>query len=249
MQKLMMLDFESNEITDLPDHSFYGLRLVKLNMKGNLLENISEFAFNGLAEFITEIDLSENRIKSFPMSALKTLEHLRSLRLSFNEISLLYGYPGQTRFTSLIFLDLSSNRFEEIKEESFRSFPYLKTLSLYNNKIETIHENAFNSLRELQSLDISHNRVVYLDAATFQMTRKLQTIDLSHNHVHYISGLFSNLLQLREVSLKSFCVLLLVRFTSQFIGTDTFSGRQAMRQKSVSIGDALLGPNMLKRNE
>lgn len=199
MQKLMMLDFESNEITNLPDYSFYGLRLVKLNMKGNLLENISEFAFAGLEESITEIDLSENKIKSFPMSALKKLEHLRSLRLSFNEISLLYGYPGQTRFTSLIFLDLSSNLFQQIKEDSFRSFPYLKTLSLYNNKIEMIHKNAFNTLRELQSLDISHNRVVYLDAETFQMTRKLQTIDLSHNHVHYISGLFSNLLELREV--------------------------------------------------
>ncbi|KAG4072974.1 hypothetical protein HA402_006654 [Bradysia odoriphaga] len=247
MQKLMMLDFESNEITNLPDYSFYGLRLVKLNMKGNLLENISEFAFAGPEESITEIDLSENKIKSFPMSALKKLEHLRSLRLSFNEISLLYGYPGQTRFTSLIFLDLSSNKFEEIKEDSFCSFPYLKTLSLYNNKIETIHENAFNSLRELQSLDISHNRVVYLDAGTFQMTRKLQTIDLSHNHVHYISGLFSNLLQLREVFLSENNILFVPvdAFTNSSKISVIYLEDNAIQRLDVNVFNTLIGLEQL----
>lgn len=87
MQKLMMLDFESNEITNLPDYSFYGLRLVKLNMKGNQLEMISDSAFAGLEESMGEIDLSENKIKIFPISALRKLEYLRSLRLAFNEIS------------------------------------------------------------------------------------------------------------------------------------------------------------------
>lgn len=35
LNKLIALDLESNEINDLPSYGFYGLHLIKLNLKGN----------------------------------------------------------------------------------------------------------------------------------------------------------------------------------------------------------------------
>lgn len=40
LNKLIALDLEANEINDLPSYSFYGLHLIKLNMKGNQVQKV-----------------------------------------------------------------------------------------------------------------------------------------------------------------------------------------------------------------
>ncbi|XP_012157480.1 uncharacterized protein LOC101458689 [Ceratitis capitata] len=213
MQKLNALDFDYNEIVRIDDYSFYGLRLSKLNMKGNQLQSIPEHAFVGLEESMQEIDLSENALRTFPLLSLRKLDYLRTLRLSNNKVSTFYGditlatnnasaAATVLRLPSLIFLDLSSNQFTEIVNDCFNAFPQLKTLSLYANHIELVQPDAFKSLKELMSLDMSHNRIISLDAKIFDKNKRLQTVDLSHNHIHSISGVFSNLPQLREVFLS-----------------------------------------------
>ncbi|XP_055597935.1 chaoptin [Uranotaenia lowii] len=207
MKKLMVLDFELNEISSVEEYAFYGLHLVKLNMKGNRLERIPETGFSGLEDSLAEIDLSENRLKQFPTGALKRLENLRSVRLSMNEINSLEQDDTYTRFGSLVFLDLSLNNFVELYSDVFNPFPYVKTLSLYNNFIELIHRDSFVSLKELHSLDLSHNKIVFVDAEVFAANRKLHSVDMSHNHIHYVSGVFANLPVLREVFLSENNVL------------------------------------------
>lgn len=56
----------------------------QVNLKGNLLENISDHAFWGLEETLMEIDLSENKLKTFPYSPLRQLRLLSSLNLVSN---------------------------------------------------------------------------------------------------------------------------------------------------------------------
>jgi hypothetical protein len=75
MQKLIVLDFESNEIPELFDNSFFGLHLVKLNLKGNKLETLPESTFAGLEESLAEIDLSENKLALFPIVPLIKMEN------------------------------------------------------------------------------------------------------------------------------------------------------------------------------
>lgn len=217
MHKLIVLDFESNEIFELYDHSFYGLHLVKLNLKGNRLELLPENTFNGLEESLAEIDLSDNKLNIFPIIPLIKLSYLRSLRLSLNRISSIQQDLGYKHFSSLIFLDLSSNFIENIYNDYFRYFPFTKTLTLYNNYIESLHRTCFYSLRDLQSIDLSHNKIIYLDPALFENNKKLHIIDLSHNHVHYINGVFANLPSLEEVNISFFFFNLSNLISSKFI--------------------------------
>jgi Leucine-rich repeat (LRR) protein len=201
LNELRALDLEANDITDLPSYSFYGLHLTKLNLKGNLLHKTSEYAFAGLEDSLTELDLAENKLRSFPMAALRRLEHLRSLRMAWNEIGDIHD-DGYSSLGALLFLDLSSNNFEAIPSDCFHPMPVLRTLSLYYNSIETVQHDAFLSLLELESVDLSHNKIVFLDGATFQTNKKLRTVDLSHNHIHYINGVFAHLPELRELFLS-----------------------------------------------
>uniref|UniRef100_A0A1B0D2X1 Uncharacterized protein n=1 Tax=Phlebotomus papatasi TaxID=29031 RepID=A0A1B0D2X1_PHLPP len=200
LERLMVLDLESNEITETFNGGFDGLHLVKLNMKSNALETIPVDAFKGLEMSLAEVDLSDNKLKLFPMNALTHLDNLRSLRVALNGISA-FRWDGVSRLVSLQFLDISSNSLEQIDEDFCIPFTKLKTLSLYSNLIETVHRNAFRSLHELMSLDMSHNNIIHLDGGIFAWNKKLQTVDLSHNHIHYINGVFCNLPLLREVFL------------------------------------------------
>uniref|UniRef100_A0A182FIM6 Uncharacterized protein n=2 Tax=Anopheles albimanus TaxID=7167 RepID=A0A182FIM6_ANOAL len=207
LKKLMVLDFESNEIKSINEYAFYGLHLVKINLKGNQIGRVPLNGFAGLEDTLTELDLSENRLRQFPTLALRRLENLRLVRLASNEISALEPDDSYTRFGSLTFLDLSQNALVELYADLFGAFPALRTLSLYANDIETVHRDALVSLKELQSLDLSQNRLIQLHPDLFAANRRLHTVDLSRNHIHYVSGLFANLPLLREIFINENNVL------------------------------------------
>ncbi|XP_043289270.1 protein artichoke-like [Venturia canescens] len=200
LHKLAALDLAANLIHDLSSYCFWGLKLIKLSLKGNQISKISEHTFAGLEDSLSDLDLEENKLKLFPMTALRRLDGLASLRLAWNEISEIVD-DGYSKLNSLLILDLSSNNFDKLGEDCFRPCPILHTLSLYYNSIETIHKDAFVSLKDLESIDLSNNKIVFLDVTTFKGNERLRTIELSHNHIHYIGGVFSRLPKLRELYL------------------------------------------------
>ncbi|XP_011690572.1 PREDICTED: chaoptin-like [Wasmannia auropunctata] len=228
---LKALDLEANLVYELLSFSFFGLALIKLNLKGNQISKISEYAFAGLEETLKDLDLAENKIRVFPMTSLRRLEHLTSLRLAWNEISQL-PEDGYSRLKALNFLDLSSNNFKDIPLNCFRCCPSLKTLSLYYNAVESVDKDAFISLIDLESIDLSHNKIVFLDVATFRANQKLRSIDLSHNHIHYIRGVFSRLPELKELFLAENNIL--------EIPAETFAG-------STSLSVVYLQQNAIRR--
>ncbi|XP_063994590.1 protein artichoke [Diachasmimorpha longicaudata] len=200
LHKLGALDLEANLIQDLPSYCFWGLKLMKLVLKGNQISKITEHTFAGLESSLSDLDLAENKIKVFPMAALRRLDNLASLKLAWNEISDLTN-DGYSQLRGLLILDLSSNNFDKLTEDCFKPCPILHTLSLYYNSIETVHKDAFISLKDLESIDLSHNKIVFLDVGTFKANERLRTIELSHNHIHYIGGVFARLTELRELYL------------------------------------------------
>ncbi|KAL4710070.1 hypothetical protein ACJJTC_016472 [Scirpophaga incertulas] len=201
MLKLISIDLSSNLIEDIPSYSFYGLPLIKLNLKGNVIRDISESAFSSLDLSLSEIDLSENNLTTFPIESLVKLRHLRSLRLAWNEMS---SFPKveNADLISLEYLDLNSNNFEFISEDCLKFCPSLTMLSFHFNFINNIHYRAFYSLNNLKSIDLSHNRLKMLNPNLFLNNKNLSFVDLSHNHLHHIHGLFCNLPSLSEVILS-----------------------------------------------
>ncbi|XP_011498192.1 PREDICTED: chaoptin-like [Ceratosolen solmsi marchali] len=231
LKQLEILDLEANLIHDLPSFSFYGLSLRKLNIKGNRIIKISEYAFAGLEDTLTDLNLAENKIRVFPMTALRRLESLAVLTLAWNEISQL-PEDGYSRLDNLSFLDLSSNNFFIIPLNCFRCCPSVQTLSMYYNSIESVDKDAFISLISLESIDLSHNKIIFLDISTFRANQKLRSIDLSYNHIHYIRSVFARLPELKE--------LFLVENNILEIPAYAFSG-------SVSLSVIYLQQNAIRR--
>ncbi|CAB3257767.1 unnamed protein product [Arctia plantaginis] len=176
--KLMSIDFTSNYIEEIPSYSFYGLPLMKLDVKGNVIHDISESAFSSLELTLSEINLSENNLTTFPIEAFAKLRHLRSLRLSWNEMS---SFPIIVKN-----LDLSYNRISQLKTSNFRGLTKLRTLCLSNNNIESM-ESFTEELSNLKLLDLAHNKLQNILNEDLINLKELTVLYLSHNNIKYIS--------------------------------------------------------------
>ncbi|CAG4916151.1 unnamed protein product [Colias eurytheme] len=176
MLKLLSVEFTSNYIEEIPNYSFYGLPLLKLNIKGNMVQHIADKAFSGLENTVTDIDLSENNLTSFPIIPIANLKLLQTMRLSWNEIS---SFPDieHTGLKSLEYLDLNSNNFEFISEDCLKFSPSLTILSFHFNFIVNIHY-PFKTLNKIIEIDLQHNKLQNIP---------IELLNSIENHVKDIS--------------------------------------------------------------
>ncbi|CAH1403227.1 unnamed protein product [Nezara viridula] len=192
LKTLRLLDLEANEINRLPSYIFYGLSLATINLKGNAVKEMSEYAFAGLENTLTEIDLSENKIDIFPMTSLRRLENLKNLRLSWNEISSIVD-DGYSKLHRLHSLDLSSNNFESLTEDAFRPIQnkHLVELRLEDNSFHNIPYLALNNISTLEILILSRNSIGSLDIAQLSRLYKLRELYLNSNILTSLTGFAS----------------------------------------------------------
>lgn len=194
LKSLSTLDLQSNAIQEVSSYAFHGLPLVSLNLQSNLISALHDLSFGGLENSLSELVLSDNRLDVFPLSALKRLTRLDTLRLQSNRLSEI-GNDGLTRFSALKILDLQSNRFEVLDSRSLIVVPNLESLSLANNSLTVLNDSSIlESLYLLEALDLSHNQ---LRVVSLTNLIALRTIDLSNNHLEDIR--FHNLSSLKEV--------------------------------------------------
>uniref|UniRef100_A0A182WL17 Uncharacterized protein n=1 Tax=Anopheles minimus TaxID=112268 RepID=A0A182WL17_9DIPT len=105
-----VLKANSNQITSLQWESDSKFRLYNLHLAGNRLEQVDPQIFN--VPTLKELDVSENRLNTFPFELVHKLQQLESLIVSRNNIRTLPPMGTANRF-KLETLDLSENPLEE----------------------------------------------------------------------------------------------------------------------------------------
>ena len=173
---------------------------------------------------LRRLDLSFNKINYIPFACFP--DHLKHLNLSHNSLKTVDFQPPKL----LRILDLSHNRFSEIRNAVFSTFPVLNTLllnvnlltflskemfgdneyemleklSIAGNKIKTIEDGAFNSLKKLQALNLASNMISSLSNSTFIGLDSLEFLDASNNKISHVeSGTFKHLQSIKYLYLKS----------------------------------------------
>lgn len=82
----------------------------------------------------------------------------------------------------LQWLDLSSNKIEDVASDSFRNLRKVQVLKLSNNDIEFLSNDVFRTLRELRIVELSRNSLRSLPDNLFSGD-DLEKLDLSHNQL------------------------------------------------------------------
>jgi len=214
-KQLTALGLPDNQLTSMPMASLQIMKLLtRLDLSGNCISSIHTLPSLPDLEYL---DLSRNAITILAAGVTQPLPHLKTLLLSGNlmESSTLSHYNlqhlsyletldiSQNRIAgwleqpaldlfppNLKTLDMSFNRVEGIRGNTFRSLSALKTLNLQGNMIEEIKDLAFLGLLSLTSLDLSHNSILTLGDESLTGLPSLESLSLSHNHLQVVSSLW-----------------------------------------------------------
>ncbi|XP_055377292.1 chaoptin [Condylostylus longicornis] len=207
LEKLQILNLQSNKINIIERHSFFNLPYLKyIDLSHNKLYNISESAFAFLPS-LTELDLTYNLLTKFSLNYfyyVTNSTNLLKLNLShneiidFNDILISYLYINELDISyNLItntncfsnlgnyikIINLKSNNIKLLGNHAFGDLKYLEILNLSNNNITSIRRRSFQGLNSLQILDLSLNNIEQLQAEQFSNLKKLRILNLNNNRL------------------------------------------------------------------
>ncbi|XP_077382405.1 trophoblast glycoprotein [Festucalex cinctus] len=159
-----LLFITGNNISSINEESFTSHLefLTDLDLSDNKMEAVEEMVFHNLPN-LERLDLSNNKIQTFSENAFPDDNKLQVLNLSrsFHNHSSVNGLVNvleNGKLFHLTVLDLSGNDLVLLPDDLFTSLSNLVTLSLQNSSIISIPDRILKVPR-LQDLDLRHNRL------------------------------------------------------------------------------------------
>ncbi|KAK2915441.1 hypothetical protein Q8A73_006035 [Channa argus] len=160
--------------------------LLELYLENNLIEEISETAFNQTSS-LNVVSLRHNRLDETRIAPMAWINHrnLESIDLSHNELYLVPSYLPR----SLLHLVLVGNKIERIPGYVFAHMaPGLEYLYLSFNKLDgegVEPESFFGSYHSMVELCLDHNQLITVPSGINEMTN-LHFLRLNNNMIRSI---------------------------------------------------------------
>eukprot|EP01103_Thecamoeba_quadrilineata_P014423 TRINITY_DN4305_c0_g2_i1.p1 TRINITY_DN4305_c0_g2~~TRINITY_DN4305_c0_g2_i1.p1 ORF type:complete len:870 (-),score=125.05 TRINITY_DN4305_c0_g2_i1:147-2756(-) len=175
---IIKVDLSYNYLTNLNIEIFHLPELKTLLLVGNQIRAWPESG--SPQSSLTELDLSMNKLSSFPRGIFLELISLQKLSVSRNKISTLTFEPPSIESHPLRHLDLSSNRLDSIGEE-IRYLVELENLYLSNNDLLSLPQEV-GLLSHLKILELNDNRLEHLFSSISRLS-SLEILDLQNNRL------------------------------------------------------------------
>ena len=167
----------SLNLTRIPNTLGNDLRI--LSLYDNAISALSNFSFTRYPLLI-ELDLSRNKLRSIDPLALFSLQYLRKLELSSNELKGLSNGIVFKGLPELSYLDISNCHLNAIPYNLFRYLPKLKKAIFSSNNINSVNITSCKS-RLLQAILLDRNSMYQLIPETFVFTCTYKSLSLSGN--------------------------------------------------------------------
>ncbi|MCP9260122.1 Leucine Rich Repeat family protein [Dirofilaria immitis] len=208
MSRLRHLDLSKNRIRYVQRLAFgkfdgTGTSLIKLNLAGNLIENITDSGAFLYMSSLAYLDLSHNRISYLDDNVFERLEDLESLFLQSNRLGQ-FPITALGNMKRLRYLLLDDNPIRTLPDYALHRLRYLQRLSLTRTKLQYITDRTFppHSVPNLRSLNLAFGRINYISTGAFNNIDSLEQLALNNNKLTSIQTLtFSSLRNLRQLNL------------------------------------------------
>lgn len=204
LKRLRQLNLQQNRIHFIPDAAFVGLiALNVIRLDGNNLHSLSPELFNDTKQ-LREIHVQNNSLNVLAPELFAGLEHLTVLDLSHNQLRSEWinslTLKGLARLT---LLNLSYNQLTKIESATFRDAKNIQVLRLNDNHLRQIQDRAFDGLWQLTSLTLANNRLFSVDSNLFAGLRNLKTLSIDSNRLTKLpTKLFQHTTALDELHLN-----------------------------------------------
>lgn len=219
VKDLQQLDLSFNSIVHV-HHSMFDKMpgLTNLNLKGNGITKIQPDSFLTL-ETLRHIDLSMNELDQVSSMLFFKNAELDVIRLNDNpRLSQLPtdGFLSSNGIFTVYYLDLSSCAVGALGHKTFSTMPHLTTLKLAWNNINNLPQATFANLTKLIDLDLSNNLISQFDDLLFIENNEITKLNLAGNPITKLSvRLFMPLRQLRSLDVND-CELTSLLTDKQF---------------------------------
>ncbi|KAL9057774.1 MAG: hypothetical protein Q9162_002115 [Coniocarpon cinnabarinum] len=180
---LRELRYTGNEAVRLPQSFCLANRLTVLDVSNNRLESLEGSDLETLPT-LASLKVANNRLKHLPQS-FSHFRSLRSLNLSSNSLESLP--EAICHLKSLVDLDISFNAIEHIHNVS--GLVNLEKLWATNNKLSGKPEDGVVNLKRLKEVDIRFNQIDNIDALS--QLPELEHLTAGHNSISSFDGSFT----------------------------------------------------------
>ena len=131
--------------------------------------------------------LGNNKLTVLSQDSFSGLIKLKTLDLSFNNISTIYGGTF-TQLNLLQTLYMAHNSIQSLSDDIFSGLHNLLTLYLNDNNDLSIRYRIFNGLGKLQTLDVSRTKLTFTpDSPPFKSLHSLRTLSAATTAKHPFS--------------------------------------------------------------
>ena len=191
--RLRYLFLVSNWLIEINPEIFKKNFLIStLNLRSNMISAIRSGDFLYLSS-LSSLDLSNNNISEIQNGSFK-LSFLSDLDLSFNKLTNI-SLEMVTGLAALKSLYLSDNRIARIWPNTIESLQLINTLDLRNNLIQSLDLKLPRSIR---SLYIQNNLIEYINPKAFELSLSLSLLELTNNRLKFLeNNMFANLYNMK----------------------------------------------------
>uniref|UniRef100_A0A0K0CY42 Leucine-rich repeat-containing protein 15 n=1 Tax=Angiostrongylus cantonensis TaxID=6313 RepID=A0A0K0CY42_ANGCA len=179
LKNLTQLDLRVNLIENISAYAFDGLSsLTRLSLAGNYIRNLEKEMWAGL-DSLEEIDLGWNEIREVPENVFSPLsENLLTLNFRHNPLK---SIPS-TGLKNLRSLVLSECPITNFVPEDLKDYTTLETLDVSKCNLTTIRTDAFvNQKNSLKTLHLERNKLKTLHPKLLRDLQALEVLDISEN--------------------------------------------------------------------
>lgn len=193
---MTLADFSSCQLTSVPKTMPASLKDFRLG--NNRIKEILVNDFENITGMIL-ITLNDNQIENVAHRAFGSLENLKELWLSRNQ--LVYIPRGLPESLEKLYID--NNQIVELEPTLFQANANLRYLNLETNNVMKIHQDSLKDVPKLENLNLQGNKVSLIDVGTFTNLPDLQVLILSSNPIQvFEDGAFADLNNLTTLSLS-----------------------------------------------
>ncbi|KFB50003.1 hypothetical protein ZHAS_00018044 [Anopheles sinensis] len=175
------LILENNFLPSLPGRTFAPLNILRLMLRHNGLERLSNGWLNDLDKSLVEIFIVERNLRSIPMDSLSGLRKLEAVTIQSENLKRLPDFSGLPK---LRYVNVQSGSLIELAPQHFRDLVSLETVHVTGSgSLTRLEGGLFNDLPKLNLINLSENGISWVHLRTFVGLPSLKTLHLSGNKI------------------------------------------------------------------
>ncbi|XP_061390169.1 protein artichoke [Musca vetustissima] len=175
------LVLENNQLPALPGRFFGTLQIVRLMLRYNGIERVSNGWLNELENSLVEIYIVEPQLRSIPVESLNGMINMVAITIQSDELKHLPDFSG---LLSLTYLSVQSRSLSELQPLWFRHLPKLQNIHITGGEnLNRLEAGLFDGLISLKNVDLSRNGINWIHLRAFARLPNLTSLKLSYNQI------------------------------------------------------------------